>query len=75
MDYTRGAVRPEGREPDVLVKAHEVNGDSAQGYLKTHDAGTGPYTITGFDIGIKYTLSAFNDYWGGAPDVEGDHHG
>jgi peptide/nickel transport system substrate-binding protein len=69
MDYLAAPYGPKGVSP-TLVKAHEVNGDSAQGYLKTHDAGTGPYTITGFDIGIKYTLSAFPGYWGGAPDVK-----
>src|SRR5258705_11468477 len=55
MDYMAAPYGPKGVSP-TLVKAHEVKGDSAQGYLKTHDAGTGPYMITGFDLGIKYTL-------------------
>jgi len=69
MDYMAAPYGPKAVSP-TLVNAHEVKGDSAQGYLKTHDAGTGPYMITGFDLGIKYTLSAFNGYWGGAPDVK-----
>ena len=69
MDYMAAPYGPKGVSP-TLVKAKEVKGDSAQGYLKTHDAGTGPFTITGFDLGIKYTLSAFPDYWGGAPQVK-----
>jgi peptide/nickel transport system substrate-binding protein len=69
MDYMAAPYGPKGVSP-TLVKANEKDGDSAQDYLKTHDAGTGPFTITGFDLGIKYTLSAFADYWGGAPDVK-----
>ena len=69
LDYLAAPYGPKAVSP-TLVNAHEVKGDSAQGYLKTHDAGTGPFTITGFDLGIKYTLSAFDGYWGGAPDVK-----
>ena len=42
-------------------------GDHAQKFLSTGDAGTGAYAITGWKVGQSYTLSAFADYWGGAP--------
>jgi peptide/nickel transport system substrate-binding protein len=48
--------------PDA-VKEHEVDGDEAQGWLATHSAGTGPYTISHFEPG-DYELTRFDDYWG-----------
>ena len=68
MDYLAAPYGPKAVSP-TLVAAHEVKGDSAQGYLKTHDAGTGPFTITGFNLGVRYTLSRFDDYWRGKPQV------
>ncbi|MBX9918421.1 MAG: ABC transporter substrate-binding protein, partial [Mycolicibacterium frederiksbergense] len=54
----------------TAVAANAVGDDLAQGWLKTHDAGTGPYTIAEFVPGSHYTLQAFPDYWGGAPAFE-----
>jgi len=68
MDYLAAPYGPKAVSP-TLVKAHEKNGDSAQGYLKTHDAGTGPFMITGFDLGVRYTLTRYDKYWAGKPDV------
>lgn len=52
------------------VAANSVGDDLAQEWLKTHDAGTGPYTIAEFVPGSHYTLKAFPDYWGGKPAFE-----
>ncbi|WP_370333322.1 ABC transporter substrate-binding protein [Mycolicibacterium hippocampi] len=52
------------------VAAHSVGDDLAQEWLKTHDAGTGPYSIAEFVPGSHYTLKAFPDYWGGKPAFE-----
>ena len=38
--------------------------------MKSHDAGTGPYTISSFVPGQKYVLTAFNGYWGPKPYVQ-----
>lgn len=54
----------------TAVAANAKGDDLAQEWLKTHDAGTGPYTFTEFVPGSHYTLSAFGDYWGGTPAFE-----
>ena len=43
------------------------NGDLAQKWLQSHDAGTGPYMIDGWKVGQLYTLKAFTEYWDGSP--------
>ncbi|MEU5407364.1 ABC transporter substrate-binding protein [Nocardia asteroides] len=52
----------------AAVRTHEVNGDLAQGWLSTHDAGTGPYRITEFVPSSHYTLTAYDGYWGTTPE-------
>jgi len=49
----------------ALVAENETDGDLAQEWLKTHDAGTGPYTIKEFVPGSHYVLEKFDGYWGG----------
>ncbi|MDQ1466203.1 MAG: peptide/nickel transport system substrate-binding protein [Actinomycetota bacterium] len=68
MDYLAAPYGPKAVSPKVLSE-HTVKDDSAQEYLKTHDAGTGPFTITGFELGVRYTLTRYDAYWGGKPDV------
>lgn len=52
----------------TAVRTHGVNGDLAQGWLSTHDAGTGPYQITEFVPSSHYTLTAYDGYWGTKPE-------
>ena len=73
MDYLASPYGPKVVSP-TTVKAHETgttssnpNGDWAQEYLKTHDAGTGPYSISQFVPGSHYVLSAYPGYWGAKP--------
>lgn len=49
----------------TAVTTYAKGGDLAQGWMKTHDAGTGPFEITEFVPGSHYTLTKFKDYWGG----------
>ena len=35
-----------------------------------HKAATGPYYFSSYDVAGGYRLEAFDDYWGGAPDVK-----
>jgi peptide/nickel transport system substrate-binding protein len=51
----------------TAVKTNAVGDDLAQEWLKTHDAGTGPYVISEFVPGSHYTLERFDDYWGETP--------
>jgi len=53
----------------AAVLAHQVKGDLGQKWLETHDAGTGPFTITTFEPGREYVLSRFNLYWGKKPEL------
>ncbi|MFC9967433.1 ABC transporter substrate-binding protein [Nocardia ignorata] len=52
----------------TAIQAHSVNGDLAQDWLSTHDAGTGPYRITEFVPSSHYTLTAYDGYWGTKPE-------
>jgi peptide/nickel transport system substrate-binding protein len=54
--------------PEGLKK--NAGTDNAQGYLTTHDLGTGPYTLTAAEVGSKYQLTAYPDYWGAKPYFE-----
>ena len=49
------------------VETNAAGGDLAQEWLKTHDAGTGPYVMKEFVPGSHYTLEAFEGYWGEEP--------
>jgi peptide/nickel transport system substrate-binding protein len=65
LDYLASAYGPKMMSPAVL-KA-QAGSDNAQTYLRTHDAGTGPYTLTDAKTGSHYELKAFDKYWGAKP--------
>ena len=69
LDYMASPYGPKMVSEKAVV-AHEVGGhpgDWAQGWLKTHDAGTGPYEISQFVPGSHYVLTADPSYWGTKP--------
>ena len=48
------------------VRDHASGTDLAQGWLKEHAAGTGPYMLESYDKGAQQVvLTQFADYWGG----------
>ena len=51
----------------TAVATNTVSGDLAQEWLKTNDAGTGPYVMKEFVPGSHYTLERFDGYWGEEP--------
>jgi len=71
LDYLASPYGPKVSSATALA-AHAGN-DMTQTWLKTHDAGSGPYTISQFVPGDHYTLSAFPGYWGTQPQVTEIH--
>ncbi len=67
LHYLAAPYGPKAVSPKVLAD-HGAD-DFAQEWLKTHDAGTGPFEMTDFVPGERYTLTRFDDYWGGAAKV------
>ncbi|MGY1807931.1 ABC transporter substrate-binding protein [Blastococcus sp. SYSU D00669] len=63
LDYLASPYGPKMMSPTIL--SEQAGDDFAQTYLQTHDAGTGPYTLTRADIGEHYELQAYEDWWGG----------
>ena len=51
----------------TAVQTNALGGDLAQEWLKTNDAGTGPYVMKEFVPGSHYTLERFDGYWGEEP--------
>ncbi len=69
LDYMASPYGPKLVSP-ALVEANEVDGDSAQEWMQTHDAGSGPFTISEFSLGQQYVLDRYDDYWAGTPGYE-----
>lgn len=68
LDYLACPYGPRMLSPEGLKK--NGGSDNAQTYLTNHDLGTGPYTLTAAEVGSKYELAAFGDYWGAKPYFE-----
>jgi peptide/nickel transport system substrate-binding protein len=68
LDYLAAPYGPKAVSPAVLT-AH-AGKDFAQNWLKDHDAGTGPYTITKFTTDVGYELTRFDGYWENKPYFE-----
>jgi peptide/nickel transport system substrate-binding protein len=71
MDYLAAPYGPKVSSATALA-AH-AGSDMDQAYLKTHDAGTGPYTMTEFVPQDHYTLTSFPNWWFGKPAVTEIH--
>ena len=67
LDYLASPFGLKIISPTVL--AEQAGDDLAQTYLTTHDAGTGPYELTTAETGERYELTAFDGYWGEAPEL------
>jgi peptide/nickel transport system substrate-binding protein len=65
LDYLAAPYGPKMMSPTIL--AQQAGSDDAQTYLQTHDAGTGPYTLTKADVGQGYEMKAYDGWWGGDP--------
>ncbi|MDA8398863.1 MAG: ABC transporter substrate-binding protein [Actinomycetota bacterium] len=65
LDYLASAYGPKMESPTALAAHAGATHD--QTWMKTHDAGTGPYYIASVVPGQKYVLKAFPKYWGPKP--------
>ena len=68
LDYMASPYGPRMVSPEGLKK--NAGGDNAQGYLTNHDLGTGPYTLTAAEVGSRYALASYPQYWGDKPYFE-----
>jgi peptide/nickel transport system substrate-binding protein len=66
LDYLASPFGPKMVSPTAIT-AHTTSNDEAQGWLTTHDAGSGPYELTSFVPSQKYVLTRYPGYWGAAP--------
>jgi peptide/nickel transport system substrate-binding protein len=71
MDYLAAPYGP--KVEDAAGLAAHAGSDMGQTYLKTHDLGTGAFTMSDFVPGNHYTLTAFPTWWGGKPQVSEIH--
>jgi peptide/nickel transport system substrate-binding protein len=67
-DFLASPYGPKVMSP-TAIKAHEVDGDFAQEWIKTNSAGTGPYKIDSWSTS-EYKLTASADYWGTKPSFK-----
>ena len=59
-------VNPSVITPNVKSSGpYGSNGDYGTAWLETHDAGSGPYTLTQRQTGVLTVEDRFPDYWGG----------
>lgn len=66
IHYMACPFQPYATSP-TAIKQHESNGDLAQDWLKTHDAGSGAYEIKEFVSSSHYLLERFEGYWDAKP--------
>ncbi|KAA5607597.1 ABC transporter substrate-binding protein [Roseospira marina] len=52
------------------VMAHDENGDMGNAWLKTHEAGSGPFTLSAWRPNEVVLLDRFEDYVRGAPAMQ-----
>ncbi len=52
------------------VMPHEVDGDMGNAWLKTHTAGSGPYTVVSWKPNESVTLKVNPNWWGPKPAME-----
>jgi peptide/nickel transport system substrate-binding protein len=65
LDYLASPYGPRMMSPKLM--AANAGKDDGQTYLRTHDAGTGPYTLTDAKVGSHYEMKAYSGYWGAKP--------
>lgn len=47
----------------AIVQANDQGGDEGEAWLASNEAGSGPYTISKWEIGSSYQFDKWADYW------------
>jgi peptide/nickel transport system substrate-binding protein len=63
LDYLASPYGPKMMSPTALTA--NAGNDHGQTYLRTHDVGTGPYTLTKATVGQSYEMKSYAKWWGG----------
>lgn len=66
MDYLASPYGTKMISP-TAIRLHTQGNDLGRHWLSTHDAGTGPYTITQYTLGQQYVEQSYPKWWGGDP--------
>lgn len=53
-----------------IVPKHIWEGEDAESFVNESPVGTGPFAWDKYTVGTSVELTAFKDYWGGAPKVD-----
>jgi peptide/nickel transport system substrate-binding protein len=53
-----------------LLMEHEQDGDMGYGWLKTNDAGSGPFSLQAWNANESVMLNRFDDYWKGEAPMQ-----
>ncbi|EKF19999.1 ABC transporter substrate-binding protein [Nitratireductor pacificus] len=65
------AARPASIVDEKTVMEHEADGDMGNKWLNANSAGSGPFALSAYRPGELVRLTANQDYFKGAPKVEG----
>jgi peptide/nickel transport system substrate-binding protein len=69
LDYLACPWKPYAVSPTAVTK-NAKGDDLAKEWLKTHDAGTGPYVMSEFVPSSHYVIDAAPGYWGDKPQYK-----
>ncbi len=64
------AARPASVVDELTVMANEVDGDMGNAWMNAHSAGSGPFSLQDYRPAELVRLTAFPDYFKGAPKVD-----
>ena len=64
------ASRPASVVDELTVMANEANGDMGNAWMNAHSAGSGPFSLQDYRPAELVRLTAFPDYFKGAPKVD-----
>lgn len=64
------AARPASVVDELTVMANEANGDMGNAWMNAHSAGSGPFSLQDYRPAELVRLTAFPDYFNGAPGID-----